>query len=116
MEIWNKSKGVRIAWEVETADTFWSRLRGWMGRAVLPPGSALVIRPCNSIHTFFMKQPIDVVFLDREERVIRMLHGIAPGRVSSIVKQASAVVELPAGTLSGTGTECADTFAIGRIS
>ncbi|HEU4964810.1 MAG TPA: DUF192 domain-containing protein [Bacilli bacterium] len=112
MEIWNRSTGVRLAWRVERAETFWTRLRGWMGRQDVQEGAALVIRPCNSIHTFFMKQPIDVAFVDGDERIVGMLHRVEPGKVSRIFKGAAAVIELPAGTLAGTGTQCADELEV----
>jgi uncharacterized membrane protein (UPF0127 family) len=98
-------KGVEIAGDVEVAETAWQRFVGLMGRATLPSGKGLLIRPCNSIHMFFMRFPIDVAFLDREGRVLRVYHGIKPWRVSRIVLGAKAAVELPAGTLAVAGVE-----------
>jgi uncharacterized protein len=111
MEIWNESIGVRLAWRVEMANQFWTRLRGWMGRAGFAEGAALIIKPCNSIHTWFMRAPIDVVFLNKESQVVRMLHAVSPFQVGPIVRGASTVVELPAGTLSASGTQHEDVLA-----
>lgn len=108
MEVWNKSVGVRLAWEVETAQTFWSRLRGWMGRRDFKAGAALVIAPCNGIHTFFMSEEIDVVFLNDEHRIVHLLHRVRPNQIAANVPQATHVMEFPAGTLSATGTQLHD--------
>ncbi|PWK12810.1 DUF192 domain-containing protein [Tumebacillus permanentifrigoris] len=107
MEVWNQSIGVRLAWEVETAQSFWTGLRGWMGRD-LQTGAALVIRQCYGIHTFFMREEIDVVFLDDEHRIVDMLHGVRPNQLAKLVRKAAHVIEFPAGTLSATGTQLHD--------
>ena len=85
---------------MEVARTSWSRFIGLMGRADLPAGRALWIEPCNSIHMFFMRFAIDVLFLDRDGVVKRVLLRLRPWRVSPIVFGARTVVELPAGTLA----------------
>ncbi|MDQ6747983.1 MAG: DUF192 domain-containing protein [Candidatus Dormibacteraeota bacterium] len=71
-----------------------------MGRSELPSGRGLWIEPCNSIHMFFMRFAIDVLFLDRSGRVKRVMLRLKPWRVSPIVFGARTTVELPAGTLS----------------
>lgn len=71
-----------------------------MGRSELAPGRALWIEPCNSIHMFFMRFAIDVLFLDRAGRVKRVMLRLKPWRVSPIVFGARTTVELPAGTLT----------------
>ncbi len=76
----------------------------------LPDGSGLVIVPCNSIHMFFMRYPLDVIFLDKSGVVIFTYHGIKPWRVGRIVKGARTAIELPAGTIARTGTEVGDTL------
>ena len=86
--------------DLEIARTSWSRFIGLMGRAEFAPGKGLWIEPCNSIHMFFMRFAIDVLFLDREGRVKRVLLKLKPWRVSPIVFGARTTVELPAGTLA----------------
>lgn len=71
-----------------------------MGRRDFAVGRGLWIEPCNSIHMFFMRFPIDVLFLDREGQVKRVLLNLKPWRISPIVFGARTCVELPAGTLS----------------
>ena len=64
----------------EVADTFAKRTRGLIGRAPPGPGEGMLILKCNAIHTFFMRYPIDATFLDRENRVVKVVRGIRPWR------------------------------------
>ena len=88
--------------EVEIARGFWSRFRGWMGRKPLP-GTALLIYPCSSVHTFFMQAAIDVVFLNSEGRVVKLVEGLKPWRGSPGVLQSIAVLEMAAGDARKSG-------------
>ncbi len=94
--------GSVVAAHVEVADTMWSRFAGLMFRRELPRGHGLLIRPCNSIHMFFMRFALDVVFIDGDGRVVRILDSIRPWRASSLVRGAKAAIELPAGTARQT--------------
>ena len=86
--------------DLEIARTSWARFVGLMGRPSLPLGAGLWLEPCNSIHMFFMRFAIDVLFLDRQNRVKRVMLNLKPWRISPIVFGARTTVELPAGTLS----------------
>jgi uncharacterized protein len=86
--------------DLEIASSSWARFVGLMGRAELPAGRGLWIEPCNSIHMFFMRFAIDVLFLDRAGRVKRVMLHLKPWRVSPIVFGSRTTVELPAGTLA----------------
>jgi uncharacterized membrane protein (UPF0127 family) len=99
------AEGREVAANVEEAATFLRRGLGLMFRRELPPGHGLAITPCNSIHMFFMRFPLDVAFLDREGCVVRAYHGIRPWRVSRIVRGAKTAIELPAGTLAAAGVD-----------
>jgi uncharacterized membrane protein (UPF0127 family) len=88
-----------LATRLTVAPSSWARFIGLMGRPAMGEGEGLWIEPCNSIHMFFMRFPIDAVFVDREGRVKRVLEGLRPWRVSPIVFGARAVIELPAGTV-----------------
>jgi uncharacterized membrane protein (UPF0127 family) len=90
--------GDLVAGHVEVADTIWSRFMGLMFRRELPSGHGLAIRPCSSIHMFFMRFALDVVFIDGDGRVVRVIDSIRPWRASSLVRGAKAAIELPAGT------------------
>lgn len=76
---------------------------GLMFRSRLEPGRGMWIKPCNGIHMFGMRFPIDAVFLDRRQRVIRLVPDLAPWRVVPLVLRARSVVELPAGTAARAG-------------
>lgn len=91
--------GAVVAQRVERAVSLRARLLGLLGRASLPEGEALVIEPCTSIHTFFMRFAIDAAFLARDGRVLRAIKAMPPFRATRIYPSAALVVELPAGTL-----------------
>ena len=71
-----------------------------------------MIAPCNSIHMFFMRYPLDVVFINDRNRVIFLYEGIRPWRVGRIVKGAKAAIELPVSTIAATGTRVGDTLRV----
>ena len=78
------------------ADSPLTRLRGLLGKAGLGSGEGLLIRPTSAIHTFFMRFPIDAIFLDRELVVVGVEADLSPWRVAAR-RGAKAVLELPAG-------------------
>ncbi|MPM42062.1 hypothetical protein SDC9_88724 [bioreactor metagenome] len=96
----NARTGEVILEDLQTADTFYARFRGLMGRPSLPENAGLMIQPCNSVHCFFMKFPIDVIFLDKENRVVHIAESMKPGSISPIVKGAKYVIEANATKLS----------------
>ena len=103
----NARTGQAIAEAVELAVTSASRRRGLLGRDRLDPGAALVIAPCNSIHMFFMRFAIDVVYVDRAGRVRKIVRALRPWRISAAMS-AYAVIELAAGSLDGCDIERGD--------
>jgi uncharacterized membrane protein (UPF0127 family) len=92
-----RGDGGRIVCErCEVADTVIARARGLLGRKTLPSGAGLLIRPSFSIHTLFMRFPIDAVFLDRSGSVVDVVRRLKPWRAATRLR-ARAVLELPAG-------------------
>jgi uncharacterized membrane protein (UPF0127 family) len=87
---------------LSVADTPVSRMKGLLGRRSLTTGEGLLLRPAGSIHTAFMRFPIDAVFLDANLRVLRVEANLRPWRIAA-QRGARAVVELPAGTAEGMG-------------
>lgn len=83
-------------------ETFWERSVGLLGRRRLPPGEGLLIERCNSVHTFFMRFAIDVVFLNRQNDVIKIEKKMKPFRLA-MAPRARSVVELPAGEAERMG-------------
>ena len=104
--------GTLVAGEVAEAATMVSRGLGLMFRRELAPGHGLAITPCNSIHMFFMRFPLDVAFVDREGTVLRVYQGIRPWRVSRLVRRARTAYELPAGTLQRAGVVAGSTLRL----
>jgi uncharacterized protein len=84
------------------ADSFWTRLRGLLGRKELSASEGLLIRPAGSVHTLFMRFPIDVVFLDREDAVVKLVPGLRPSRLAS-ARRARRVLELSDGVCARNG-------------
>lgn len=83
--------------DMDVADTFLSRMKGLMFKKEIKRG--LWITPCNSIHTFFMRTKIDVLYLDAKGKIIKMTPSIKPWRIGPVVWKAKSVLELPAGTI-----------------
>lgn len=102
-----------LATALGTAENFVSRSVGLLGRDSLPIGEGLWIKRCNSIHTFFMRFPIDAVFVDNKLKVVAVHKGLKPWRVTRLHFKASSVFELPAGTIAGLkGFAVGDQLAI----
>jgi uncharacterized membrane protein (UPF0127 family) len=108
----NTARQSVIAEKVGIADSFFSRFMGLMGKKTLPEGSCLIITPCNSIHMFFMRFPIDALFLDKDNTVVYILEGIKPWGLSKIVWNAHSVIELPQGTIRKSRTSEGDRLII----
>lgn len=111
-KIRNETRDQEIATECGLADNFWLRLRGLLGRPPLTAGEALLITPCRAVHMFGMKYAIDVAFLDRGGRVVAIEPELQPGAKSGWYASARHALELPAGTLAGSGTEVGDLLSI----
>lgn len=84
------------------ADRLWARMRGLLGRSELPRGEGILLRPAGSIHMFFMRFPIDAVFLDRKGTVVGVESELKPWRTARR-KGAKAVLELPTGEAERVG-------------
>lgn len=82
----------------------YSRMRGLLGRRGLAQGEGLLLQPAGSIHTFFMRFPIDAVFLDREQRVVSISSDVRPWRTAA-ARKSRAVLELAAGEAARVGLE-----------
>lgn len=91
-----RTDGTSVPLELTLADSLPSRLKGLLGRAGLNPAEGIWISPCNSVHCFFMRFAIDVLYLDGNERIIAIRPNLAPWRMSLCWK-AKSVIELAAG-------------------
>ncbi|MGC8792016.1 MAG: DUF192 domain-containing protein [Bryobacteraceae bacterium] len=114
LRIRNLTKGAVLAAQAEVADTSKKRRRGLLRRESLPEGEGLWITPCEAIHTIGMKFPIDVLFLSRTRKVLKIKERMPPGRVA-VCLWAHSVLELPAGTVAATATAVGDQLEFEKI-
>ncbi len=107
----DRARGTAVCERCVVADRPLPRMRGLLGRDELPAGDGLLLRPAGSIHTHFMRFPIDAVFMDRELRVLDVRSAIAPWRMAR-KPGAKAVLELRAGEARRRGIEIGDTLVL----
>jgi len=110
----NRTRQAYLATHVTLAATHWSRFRGLMGTeaASFRTGDGLWIVPCRGVHTFAMKFPIDVIYLDARKHVVHIEENLRPWRVAKVSFRAASVLELPGGTLRSSHTEVRDEIDI----
>jgi len=112
--LWNVRTGQPVATTVVAAFDSASRRQGLLGRGGLGPGEALILAPCSTIHTAFMRFPLDLVFLDRTGRVLKTSAAVRPWQVR-VSWRAFAVVELASGSLERSGTTSGDVVELRTI-
>lgn len=95
---------------VKRADTYLKRLKGLMFDHDIDEGLGLMIVPCQSIHTFFMRFDLDVVVVDRNDRVIACYKGLKPGKITPILKNAYGFIEFKAGTFANHQFQIGETL------
>ncbi len=108
VEVWNTTRNVALATRAHVADTFFTRLRGLIGRKGLNPGEGLVIIPCKGVHMWFMRFPIDVIYINAQGEVVDVDEHLRPWAIGRPRRTSRLVVELPAGTIAATGTQPGD--------
>lgn len=111
LRIVNRTRGTVVGSHVLVADDWWGRLRGYLGRRRPTSGEGILLVPCNAIHTLGMRFPLDVLFLDSGGRVIASAPNVRPWRGARRVTAARYVLEVPVGTIEGTGTCPGDELA-----
>ena len=105
------SDGAIVCERCEVPKSSLARMRGLLGRNGLELGSGMLIDSAPSVHMFFMRFPIDVVFLDRDRRVVAVKHCLRPWRVAG-ARRAVAALELPAGTAAAVGVDEGDVLVL----
>lgn len=108
----NKTRQTFLATEMRVANTHWGRLRGLM---TLSPsrfrhGQGLWIVPCHGVHTWLMRFPVDVIYLDENNTVVHIEESLRPWRFAPVRMEATSVVEVPPHTIFNSGTRVGDTF------
>ncbi len=107
LRIRNLTRNTELACCADVADTSSKRRTGLLKHTSLPAGRGLWIAPCEGVHTFGMKFAIDVLFLDRKRKVLKIRADMGRGRMSFCLRAHSAL-ELPAGAAAATGTLVGD--------
>ena len=108
IQVHNLTTGTTIVSSGRVADNFFTRFKGLIGSTPLAAGECLLITRSNSIHTHFMRFPLDVLYVSRDLEVVHIDRAMAPWRFGRIHRKARFVIELPAGTATATGTEVGD--------
>ncbi len=110
-QVLNKTKDTVVVEEVTLATSMWARFWGLMGKKNLPAGHGLLIDPCSSIHMFFMRFPLDVVFLDKDGRVTKVVKEIKPWRMA-LGGGGKKALEIAPGTASAANVEPGDELTV----
>lgn len=103
----NTTRQTVLADRLEVANQGPTRRKGLLGRSGLASGEGLWIRPCEAVHTFFMSFPIDLVYLDRSQRIRKIRTRVPAWRISACLS-ANSVLELPSGCIEATRTQRGD--------
>ena len=107
IQVRNQTRDIVLAASAGVADSSATRRTGLLKHESLAEGDGLWIVPCEAVHTFWMKFPIDVLYLDRKRKVLKVRGSMAPWRISGCLR-AHSVLELPAGLAGRTGTVAGD--------
>src|SRR6185369_14006366 len=111
----NQTRKTVLATAADMADTSAKRRTGLLKHTRLEPGDGLWIVPCESVHTFFMKFAIDLVYLDKKNKVKKVRHAVPAWRLSACLT-AHSILELPAGTAEKSGTLPGDELVMEKLN
>jgi hypothetical protein len=107
LQVINVTRKTKLASNAEVAGSGARRTKGLLGRKGLAPGEGMWIVPCEAVHTFFMRFAIDLVYLDRKNRIKKVASGVRPWRLSACLS-AHSVLELPSGTIQNSKSRPGD--------
>lgn len=113
MKLTNQTQNKILAENVIEATSFIARSRGLLGRSSFPKTDTLWIHRCNSIHTFFMRFSIDIIFVDADLKVKKVYHRLTPGRVTFPIFSAQSVFEFAEGALEPNSVHQGDQLYVG---
>ena len=113
IRVLNMTRNTQLAQNAQLAGNGRNRRKGLLGRESLPHGEGLWIVPCEAVHTFWMRFPIDLVYLNRRHEVVKIRTNVPPWRLSGCLR-AHSVLELPVGTIHQTQTMPGDLLSLER--
>lgn len=95
VKIFRQSDGLQLGDKIFWAKGMFDRMKGLLGRNGLGNGEGVLLDPCNSVHTFFMKFPIMIIFLSKENKVVKIIQDLRPWRVTRPYFSAVRTLEIP---------------------
>lgn len=112
MKIYNSTQNNLIADDIKVAENFFTRSIGLLSKKSLSGNEGLIIKPCCSIHTFFMKFDIDVLFVNKQNKIIALYENVKPWRILPIHLRSYYVIELPSGSIMNKNIQKNDIVAL----
>jgi len=112
ISIKNKTSNKEIGSKIIHADNMVLRFFGLMGKKKLDNGEGLLLTPCNSIHMMFMRFAIDVIFIDKDNKIIHTIENLKPWRMTKVCFKSQSTLELPLGTIADSGSKPEDILEI----
>lgn len=110
MIVRNADRETVLGAAIEVAETSAKRAKGLLGRDTLAAGEGLLFKHCSSLHTLFMRFDIDIAFIAKDGKVLKLAHSVPPFRICTAPLRAHYALELPAGSLVASGTRVKDTL------
>lgn len=114
LRVTNRRSGKQIATHAGIANTSELRRRGLLKHSSLDEGDGLWIAPCEAVHSFGMKFAIDVLYLNKQKKILKIRPNMVKSRIS-LCLSAHSVLELPAGTVAKTGTAVGDELEFEKV-
>ncbi len=111
-QVYNVNSSLYVSRQTVIADTFLTRLIGLLLTKKFKPGSGLIIEPCKSIHMFFMRYPIDVIFYNQNLEIVALVENIQPWQFTKVYSKAKACLELPINSIRQSNSSINDQLKI----
>jgi uncharacterized membrane protein (UPF0127 family) len=108
MIVLNPQRGTVLGEAIEVAESAAQKVKGLLGRDCLLDGQGLLFKHCSSLHTFFMSFPIDIVFMNRNRKVLKVSQNVKPFHLVAAPLRAYYALELPANAIAKSQTKVGD--------
>lgn len=111
IRIVNRSRGTLLGNRIVLVESWTGRLRGYLGRREPQPGEGMLLVPCNAVHMFGLKFPLDLIFLNQSGDVVETIEDLRPWKRTSRIEDARSALEIPGGTIQSSHTRVGDRLA-----